>query len=92
MSYRGIGGGDRPVLGEVLPDQQGRSDRQFPSDPAIGSILSSSAKWGLQLPFAVCLVQKPWGRSRTFSEQANCQSFRVGFLVEALEAAMCGGS
>ena len=33
-------------LGDVRPDQQGRSKRQFPSDPAIGSIVACSAKWG----------------------------------------------
>lgn len=77
---------------ELQPNQQGSSDWQFPSDPAIASIVTCSAKWGLQLPFVVRLVRKPWGRSQTFSEQANYQSFRIGFLVEPLEAAMCGGS
>ncbi len=32
-------------MGELLPDQQGGSDRQFTTDPAIGR---SSAKWGAE--------------------------------------------
>jgi hypothetical protein len=27
---------DRPIMGDVPPEQQGRRDRQFPSDPASG--------------------------------------------------------
>lgn len=34
------------LLGELPPDQQGISDRQFTSDPAIVSIVTCSAKWG----------------------------------------------
>ena len=33
-------------MGEVAPDQQGRSDRQFACDPAIGNIRSGSVKSG----------------------------------------------
>ena len=39
----------RLEVGEVLPDQEGRSDRQFPSDPAIGNIIGWARSWG---PFA----------------------------------------
>ena len=43
------GGAACRFLGEVLPDQEGRSDRQFPSDPAIGNIIGWARSWG---PFA----------------------------------------
>jgi hypothetical protein len=33
-------------MGEVLPDQPGRSDRKFTSDLAIGSIIGSARSWG----------------------------------------------
>lgn len=36
-------------LGELPPDQQGKSDRQFPGDPAIGSIIGRVRSGG---PFA----------------------------------------
>jgi hypothetical protein len=36
--------GERRLLGEVPPDKQGRSDRQFTRDPAIGNLLAGSAK------------------------------------------------
>lgn len=48
-------------LGEVPPDQQCRSDRQFPSDPAIGSVVTYSAKWG---PKAVSPAFVVLGRSQ----------------------------
>jgi hypothetical protein len=33
-------------MGELLPDQQGRSDRQLTSDPAIGNIIGRTRSWG----------------------------------------------
>jgi len=45
---RPLGQDDWPLLGEVPPDQQGRSDRQFPSDPAIGNIMGRARSWGPQ--------------------------------------------
>lgn len=48
---------ERRLLGELLPDRQGRSDRQFPSDPAIGNIIRRARSWGPKLP----VVIQAWG-------------------------------
>lgn len=37
-------------MGEVLPDQPGRSDRKFTSDLAIGSIIGTACSWGPKRP------------------------------------------
>ena len=54
----------RPHLGEVLPDQQGRSDRQFPSDPAIGNCIGGARSRGplRSLPSGVVSIGLHEGR------------------------------
>lgn len=37
---------ERQLMGDVPPDQQGRSDWQFPSDPAIGNIIGRARGLG----------------------------------------------
>ena len=46
-------------LGEVLPDQQGRSDRQFTGDPASRSAQPALRGWGPNLPFAIQACRDP---------------------------------
>jgi hypothetical protein len=38
---------------EVLPDQQGRSDRQLTRDAAIGNVIGRALSWGPKLPVVI---------------------------------------
>jgi hypothetical protein len=44
-------------MGEVLPDQKGRSDRQLPSSTAVGKKAAGSAFGGPKLPVVFKLVE-----------------------------------
>jgi hypothetical protein len=57
----------RPHLGEVPPDQKGRSDRQFTGDPAIGSITGSVRSWGPEADIELALTSTDSGVVRRLS-------------------------
>ena len=44
---------ERRFLGDVPPDQQGSSERQFTCDPAVGCIIGKVRSWGPKLPFVI---------------------------------------
>ena len=55
-------------MGEVPPDQKGRCDRQFPSDPAIGNNIGRARSWGPKRSIAYSGLLEAYERPRASRE------------------------
>ncbi len=53
-------------MGELPPDQQGKGERQFLSDAAIGNIIGRARSWGPFLPVVIVSANVGFDETRMF--------------------------